>query len=203
MAAERLEGTLAVDFEQPAAPGCRLLHRSHPLIATLADELLERALSASVDDVPNLARLARIGAWRTAAVDRVTTVLLVRLRHQLTITRSGRSSVLLVEEAVPVAWQGRNERVERTGDEVLAWLAAPPVGDLPEAARERQLVDAIEAVRSRNADLREIAEAQAQRLLADHRRVREAAQARGSYSVQALAPVDVMAIYVLLPETRA
>jgi hypothetical protein len=38
-------------------------------------------------------------------------------------------------------------------------------------------------------------------LLQDHRRVREAAEGRGSYQVTASLPVDVMGLYVLLPDT--
>jgi hypothetical protein len=37
-------------------------------------------------------------------------------------------------------------------------------------------------------------------LLQDHRRVREAAEGRGSYQVTASLPVDVMGVYVLLPD---
>jgi hypothetical protein len=44
-----------------------------------------------------------------------------------------------------------------------------------------------------------VADVQAERLLADHRRVREAADARGRYEVHALKPVDVIALYVLKP----
>jgi len=43
------------------------------------------------------------------------------------------------------------------------------------------------------------AERRSQALLADHRRVREAADARGSYSVKALLPPDVIGLFVLLP----
>ena len=51
--------------------------------------------------------------------------------------------------------------------------------------------------------LEAIADAQAERLLADHRRVREAAEGRGSYQVTASLPVDVMGLYVLLPDATA
>lgn len=40
----------------------------------------------------------------------------------------------------------------------------------------------------------------AQALLADHRRVREAARDVGQYSVSPCLPVDVIGVYVLLPD---
>jgi len=49
--------------------------------------------------------------------------------------------------------------------------------------------------------LEAVAAAQADRLLADHRRVRQAAEARGRHEVRALTPVDVVAAYVLVPAT--
>ena len=45
---EDIEGTVAIDFAYPPAPGCRPVQRSHPLVAVLADTLLGRTLS--VDD---------------------------------------------------------------------------------------------------------------------------------------------------------
>ena len=47
--------------------------------------------------------------------------------------------------------------------------------------------------------LEAIAQQRAQALLQDHRRVREAADANGSYQVTASLPVDVMGVYVLVP----
>ncbi|CAM5419090.1 hypothetical protein [Rhodanobacter lindaniclasticus] len=129
----------------------------------------------------------------------VTTVLLLRLRHQITATRSGRSSVLLVEEALPVAWQGRAGVAEVQGEQLLAWLEAPAVGNLPEPVRQREMHNLLVMLDERREALERIADIQAERLLADHRRVREAADARGRYDVRALKPVDIIAAYVLMP----
>ncbi len=48
-----------------------------------------------------------------------------------------------------------------------------------------------------------IAKSRANALLADHRRVREAADARGNYQVTSSLPVDVMGVYVLVPGPSA
>lgn len=194
-----IDGDLGIDFRQPPAARCRYVSRSHPLVSTLADELLERAVSGETRDNRQLATLGRIGVWRSAAVDSVTTVLLLRLRHQITTTRTGRTSVLLVEEALPVAWRGRADVTEVHGEELLAWLQAPSVGNLPDAVRHREMQTLLTTLQERRGALETLADAQAERLLADHRRVREAADARGRYEVRALKPVDVIAAFVLLP----
>jgi hypothetical protein len=203
LAGEGVEHDLRASFTQPAAPNCHFVHRSHPLVATLADELLERALAGDATDGQALATLGRIGVWRSAAVDAVTHIVLLRLRHQITITRQGRSHVLLVEEALPVAWRGRAEPHEIHGDELLAWLEAPAAGNLPEGVRQREMQILLESLTQRREDIECIADQQAQRLLDDHRRVREAADARGRYDVHALKPVDIVAAWVLLPEVSA
>lgn len=200
LALEGIEGDIGVDFlKPPPAPGCRYINRSHPLISVLADELLERALTGEAGDGQVLATLGRIGVWRSPAISVVTTLLLLRLRHQLTTTRSGRSSVLLVEEALPVAWQGRNEVAEVQGEQLLAWLEAPPSGNLPDPVRQREMDTLLSTLAERREALEAVADRQAERLLADHRRVREASDARGRYEVRALKPVDVIAAYVLMP----
>ena len=199
LAAEGIDGDISIDFKQPPAPRCRFIHRSHPLIATLADELLERSLTAENRDGQQLATLGRIGVWRSPAVQSVTAVLLLRLRHQISASHSGRSQTLLVEEALPVARQGRNDPVELQGEQLLAWLQAPAQGNLPDGVRQREMDNLLEMLGKREQQLERLADLQAERLLADHRRVREAADARGRYEVRALKPVDVIAAYVLLP----
>jgi hypothetical protein len=102
-----------------------------------------------------------------------------------------------VEEATAVAWVGSSASLE--GTEALALLTSPPVADTPPHVRDRVVGRALEQLSSRQADLDGIAESRAQALIADHRRVREAADARGSYSVKALLPADVIGLFVLLP----
>lgn len=199
LSGEGIEGDIGIDFTQPPAPRCRYVSRSHPLVSTLADELLERAVSGDAQDNQQLATLGRIGVWRSPAVEAVTTILLLRLRHQITTTRSGRSSVLLVEEALPVAWQGRADATEVQGEQLLTWLETPAAGNLPETVRQREMEKVLVLLDERRNLLENMADIQAERLLADHRRVREASDARGRYEVRALKPVDVIAAYVLMP----
>lgn len=203
LAGAGIEGDRRIDFAQPAAPDCRFTPRSDPFITTLADELLERALLGEAQDGRELATLGRIGVWRSSAVSELTTLALLRLRHQITTVRADRTSVLLVEEMLPVAWRGRGNPEATQGDDLLQLLAEPAVGDLPDGVRQREMRALVDALAERQTELERIADAQAERLLADHRHVREAADARGRYDVKALKPVDVIAAWVLLPAVAA
>ena len=110
---------------------------------------------------------------------------------------------MLAGSPLPVAWQGRDNPAEVQGDQLLAWLQAPASGNLPEPVRQREMHSVLALLDERRDALEAIADAQAERLLADHRRVREAADARGRYKVDALKPVDVIAAFVLMPGAGA
>ena len=198
---EGLEGTLRVDFVYPPAKRCRTILRGHPLISILGDTLLERTLAGpgGANGGADPAILGRCGCWITPIVAARATVALLRLRHQLTNQTARRTNTLLVEEATAIAWGGKSAGEKLEGADALALLAAPPSGDPPSQVREREVIKALAVVEQRGGDLEEFAERRAQGLLADHRRVREAAQARGTYTVRALLPPDVIGVFVLLP----
>lgn len=196
---EGLSGSILVDFAYPPAPRCRSVQRSHPLVSVLAETLLERTLGAGAEELerdPGV--LGRVGCWASAEVTGRTVVALLRLRHQLVSLRSGKSSTLLVEEATALAWSASSP-APLEGAEALALLAPPPAADPPAHVRERAVQQGLGHLETRLRELDTFAERRAQALLADHRRVREAADARGSYSVKALLPADVIGLFVLLP----
>jgi hypothetical protein len=196
---EGLSGAILVDFTYPPAARCQSIQRSHPLVSVLAETLLERTLGNGVEeDDSDPGVLGRIGCWVSLGVTARTTVAVLRLRHQLVSQKAGRTSTLLVEEATALAWTGAETALLEAND-ALALLAPPPVTDPPPHVRERAVNQAVQQLETRLADLDAFGERRAQALLADHRRVREAADARGSYSVKALLPVDVIGLFVLLP----
>lgn len=202
LAAEGLVNTLRIDFHQPAAQSAAFVHRTHPLVSVLADTLLEQALdegTSAADDAP----VARAGAAFVQGVSLKTTVLLLRIRHQLTVTVGSQTRLLMCEEAVAVAAAGSQPFAELPSEETRQLLGATATRNMPAPLRDRQLQTALDALPVWAPQLKTIAEARAQALWEDHRRVREAAEGRGSYRVTATLPVDVMGLYVLLPDTGA
>jgi superfamily II DNA or RNA helicase len=199
LAAEGQANTLRIDFHQPAAQGASFVHRTHPLVSVLADTLLEQAMDdvgATGDD----AAVARAGAAFVQGVSLKTTLLLLRIRHQLTVTHGSQMRLLMCEEAVAVAASGSEPFAELAPDMTRQLLGAEATRNMPAPLRDRQLQTALDALPGWQPQLEAMAKARAQTLLADHRRVREAAEGRGSYQVTASLPVDVMGLYVLLPD---
>jgi superfamily II DNA or RNA helicase len=196
---EGLAGSILVDFEYPPAPRCRPVQRSHPLVSVLAETMLERTLgNVASADVNDPGVLGRVGCWVADGVTSRTLVALVRLRHQLSSQRGQQATTLLVEEATAIAWTFDSAPLE--GPDALALLSPVPLSDPPPHVRERAVTQALGQLETRMSELDAFAERRAQALLADHRRVREAAEALGRYSVKALLPADVIGLFVLLPK---
>jgi superfamily II DNA or RNA helicase len=184
--------TLVLDFAE--------LHRSHPLVSVLADHLLENALQSGEDAAPAASITARCAATITDAVDVVTTVVLLRLRHQLGYVRRRQPYQMMAEETVALAVQGRSNPEWLSDDTTAQLLECVPTANLPREAMAREVAQALQFLAQHPQQLNALAQARAQTLLADHRRVREAARDVGQYSVAPCLPVDVMGVYVLLPD---
>jgi superfamily II DNA or RNA helicase len=196
---EGLVGTLRIDFHQPVATGAQFIHRTHPLVSVLADYLLELALENPAVNGEPLDAVARAGAIFTEAVQVKTTVLLVRLRHQLTVTHRGQSRLLLCEETLTVGVPADETMPLLEDAAARALMAAEPARNMPPPLRDQHIQRALDQLDTLQATLETLARKRAQLLLDDHRRVREAAQGRGEYRVTPSLPVDVMGVFVLLP----
>jgi superfamily II DNA or RNA helicase len=173
------------------------LHRSHPLVRVLAEHLLETSLDANGNGA-NLA--ARCAATLTNTVEVVTTVYLLRLRHQLSYVRRRQPFQMMAEETVAIAVTGRSNPQWLQGDNVTKFLECTPSGNLPLETMQREIRIALDFIAAHPQQLQTLANQRADTLLADHQRVREAARDVGQYSVSACLPVDVMGVYVLLPD---
>ncbi len=171
------------------------LHRSHPLVTVLADHLIENALQGESSIT------ARSAATITDAVDVVTTIYLLRLRHQLGYVRRRQPYQMMAEETVALAVKGRSNPEWLSDDATAQLLECQPTGNLPREAMSREVAHALDFLQAHPQRLEALANERAQALLADHRRVREAARDVGQYSVAPCLPVDVIGVYVLLPDS--
>jgi hypothetical protein len=192
-----VNGYITVSFRQPPSPGSLFVHRTHPLVATLAEYAVEIALAGSDPE-----RSARCGVVVTSDVATRTILMLFRLRCQIASRTLADERLLLAEECLTVAAAADNVK-QLTAAETLQILSVTPARNATPEERARQVAFALDRADALMAGLNEIAEQRAQALLDDHRRVRAAADARGwRYQIQANTPMDLIGVYVLVPAPR-
>jgi superfamily II DNA or RNA helicase len=193
---------LRIAFSGRPTRGVERLTRTHPLVEGLASYVLETAFDAAADASP----ARRASVVRTSAVDRRTTLVLLRLRfHLVTGSPDGVEKPLLAEDQVIAGFRGSPEGAEWLGtEEIEPLLAATPA--LPNVALEiaraqlERLLAGLPALRPR---LDELAAARGAELLDAHRRVRQAAkQTVRALRVEPHLPADVLGVFVYLPVPR-
>jgi hypothetical protein len=197
---ERKEKRFKARFELPVRDDELYLSRTHPLVESLAAYIMDAALDTTTGS-ESVAK--RCGVMRTRQVERRTTLLLLRMRYHITTTQRGRAdSTLLAEDCQVLAFQGAPANAQWIDDSALIerLLEAQPDGNVYEdQARQflRQLLAGIEQLRPH---LNQVAGQRAQELAEAHRRVRQAAQARGlRYRVEPQMPIDILGVYLYLP----
>ena len=170
------------------------LTRAHPLVANLAGYVLESAL----DPVGDQPIASRSGAAVSREVAKVTRIYLLRLRHRLDV----RKRALVVEETQAVAAIGAGESAQWITEpaEVEKVLHFIPSSNLTATAVQNAVRRATEFAAAQTNWFNDFASKRAEELLSDHRRVRDASGDRGKFAVAPILPVDVMGVFVLLPE---
>lgn len=194
------QAPLKIAFESRPKAGFVSVHRAHPLPGVLAESFLEAALVEPANDggLPNdPAILPRCGVWETPGITTVTTLLLLRIRHRLEgRDRRKRLHTSMAEEAAAVAFSGG--RASAQGDAAFKLLEADS-SDVADRVRATRLTKAIEDLPVLKPALDAYAVERAAALAEDHTRVRQALGSRAVVKVDAVTPVDVIGVYVLLP----
>lgn len=189
---------LRLSFSSKAIARAEHVHRTHPVVATLAEHIAERALA---EDVPELA--ARSAALFTKGVEVKTTVYLLRLRSQIRTRAKGKESesILLAEECLSVVVKGSGQVELLRETEARAFMDIEASRNMDAGQRKKHVQSSIERLSELEATFNQLADQRAEELLSDHIRVRKASEGKGlRYSVEACKPVDVLGVYVLVPD---
>ncbi len=200
-----------VDYDFPGHPKCLSLHRSHPLVSVLAESVLEQTLLANKHQNNNAGfaplSFGRVAIWNAANIQFVTMIALLRIRYQLKVL--GKS--FLVEEACTYGWDKKG-RILPPDESLTLLKQLPSKPDTENSTNPRkkqiqdmQLQSAMEALVAKQKDIEAFAEERAGILKADHARIRRASnpknvEQRVIYDVTPYRPVDVIGLFVLMPE---
>lgn len=192
---------LPLHNDHPVPRGHALLARTDPAIEAVARHVLDTALDPALEG-----RVAsRAGVARTRAVERRTTLLLVRFRFHLDLPCREGTRQVVTEDARFLAFTGA------PADAV--WLSPAEVEQLLHVEADANLAgDQATALLQRVVDdagallpaLDTQGERLAEELLDAHRRVRDVTGVlRRGLTVTAQKPADILGLYIWLPVTSA
>ena len=193
--------TTRISFTMPAPDGAEYIHRAHPLVSVLADHVSEEAL-----DKVGSGLGARCGAIFTNAVPGQTFLYVLRLRHRLQVEErledGGSKTVkaMLAEECVAVAIRATKRPEPITDEEAFSMLSLEPVANMEPGQKTWLIRRAIARAEVSMSVFDDLAKSRADRLLQDHRRIRDASGTKGQYfQVRPALPVDLIGVYAFQP----
>jgi len=183
-----------ISFTTPAPEGVEYVGRNHPLVEGMAFYLLADALENGQDPIA-----ARCGLTVTDAVEKRTTLLLLRLRHLL----EGGRQVLLAEECLVVGFTGSPADPLWLEPEEAADLLqrSQPVDDVSLALKRMEIEELLGRLDEVQGELEFLAQQRSQSLSQSHRRVR-AITKEGQIRVKPQLPMDILGVYILQPGRR-
>lgn len=185
--------------DYPVGRGEAVLDRTDASVVAVAANVLEAALDPGLPESLRPAR--RCAVVRTDAVARRTTLLLVRYRFHVSLPSRGGDRTAVAEDAALLAFEGSPTEAQWLDDSsTKALLDATATGNVPAAQAEdfiKRVLDNLGHVATR---LDDVGDEIADRLVASHRRVREASgDLKRGLEVKVERPADILGVYVYLP----
>lgn len=188
---------LKISFESPTAEGYHYIGRNHRFVEQLCQLLMANTL-ARVDK-----RAARAAVIRTKQVQVKTTLLLFRCRN--VIEQSKTNHQIVAEEMLLWGWRGTPDKKEflehAEAKKLLAEARAS--SDLSPQSRANFLDNELKLLSTLEPAFGTIAEKQSKRLVEAHERFSSLMDKQKFQVVYPVLPMDLLGIYVLLPEAGA
>jgi len=185
---------LPISFQSPTPEGYHYLGRNHRFVEQLCQTVMANTL-ARTDK-----RAARAAVIRTRQVTIKTTLLLFRCRNVIE-QQKGRHQIV-AEEMLLWGWRGTPQQKEFLDHaQAKALLAeARATSDLTPQARASFLENEIRLFDGLKAEFAGVSEQQSQRLVDAHERFSALMDGRRFQVVHPVLPMDLLGIYILLPE---
>lgn len=190
----KAETTLTIGFTSPTPEGVYYVGRNHRFVEQLCQLVMANTLAREGR------RAARTAVIRTSQVRTKTTLLLFRCRNVIA-EKAGRHQIV-AEEMVLWGWRGTPEQKEfldhATAKELL--LVARASSDLSTHARASFLENELKLLDRLKTEFDQVAETQSLKLVASHERFSALMDAKKFQVVYPVLPMDLMGVYILLPE---
>lgn len=186
-----------ISFESPTPEGCHYLGRNHRFVEQLCQLVMANTVAREGK------RAARAAVVRTDQVEAKMTLLLFRCRNVIEQGKGGHQ--IVAEEMLLWGWRGtpadRQYLDHQAARELLA--SARASSNLSPQARESFLNNEMSLLGRLDEEFNTLAEEQSKRLVAAHERFSALMDKQRYQVVYPVLPMDLMGIYVLLPEVES
>lgn len=186
-----------ISFESPTPEGYHYMGRNNRFVEQLCQMVMANTLSR-VDK-----RAARSAVIRTNQVSTKTTILLFRCRNVIEEKKSRHQVV--AEEMILWGWHGTPQQKEYLdhGQAKELLNVARATSDLSPQARASFLENELKLLNLLKPEFDKVAEQRSQKLVEAHERFGSLLESKRFQVVYPVLPMDILGIYVLLPEGGA
>ena len=186
---------LKVSFYSPTPEGYIYIGRNHPFVEQLCQYLIANSIKQDKKYGP-----ARASVIRCRDVAIKTTLLLFRVRNVIEEKQTGKQ--LVAEEMLTWGYQGNaGDNQILSADEIKHLMEnAVPTANLTDQAKEEFLTNELGRIRNLGTTLDQIAIKRSEILVEAHERFRKVIGGKRYKVVEPVLPMDLMGIYILLPE---
>ena len=186
-----------ISFDSPTPEGYHYIGRNHRFVEQLCQLVMANTVARDGK------RAARTAVIRTRQVQTKTTLLLFRCRN--VIEQGGGGHQIVAEEMLLWGWTGTPDDREYLDHERARELlqAARASSNLSLEARKNFLENELSLLDRLDEDFDELAEEQSTRLVAAHERFSALVGKQRYQVVYPILPMDLMGVYILLPDGLA
>ena len=185
---------IRISFESPTPEGFHYLGRNHPFV----EQICQRVLADTMERNPRGA--ARAAVFRSARVERMTTLMLFRVRN--VIEEKGQAGPkLIAEEMLLWGYRGSPSQGDYLDlEEAHELLTGATVdGDLSDARRQRELDEHLGQLDTLRQHFDQLAEQRSKHLVEAHERFSRLVDKKKFQVVYPVLPMDVLGVYIFIP----
>jgi len=186
--------TIKISFESPTAEGYHYVGRNNRFV----EQLCQILMANTIDRIDK--RAARGAVIRTKQVSIKTTLLLFRCRN--VIQQAKTNHQIVAEEMLLWGWQGtpENKQFLHHAEAKILLDEARASSDMSPQSRASFLENELKLLSSLEPDFRSVSEEQSKRLVEAHERFSSLMDKQKFQVVYPVLPMDLLGLYILLPE---
>jgi superfamily II DNA or RNA helicase len=189
---------IKISFYSPTPEGYKYIGRNHIFVEQLCNYIMGNSIMHNIKS-----GAARAAVIKTNDVKTKTTLLLYRVRN--VIEEKNKKNQLVAEEMIMTGYEGSvSTKVKFLSFEESKNLLFnnTPSGNITKQSQDSFLEKEIEDIKSLQKEIDKIAIARAENLVEAHERFRKTVGGFKYQTVEPILPMDLMGIYILLPNNK-